>query len=178
MSVNHVEFGLQQFHFHLPSEHLDDGVSHAMEMHMVWESAAGDVAVVGVYIDVENSDSATEEVVQDPAEIAAGKAAVASEAEAGATTPARKRSIRAFRRDRAESALKAEPAKKKKRAATTLLETVFSSIDAITKPGTVTTTEPLVMSELVDLINSGEFQRWAIPQTVFAGIGKQANITL
>ena len=182
MSFNNVEFGLQQFHFHLPSEHLDAGVSHAMEMHMVWESAAGDVAVVGVYIDVENSDGAAEEVVADPAETAvaetnavedvvttetaaeetapaeeaAGTEAAATEAEA--TAAARKRSVRTVLRDRAVSAPNVKPAKKK-RAATTLLETVFSSVDAISQPGTVTTTQPLVMSELVGLLNAGDLQK-------------------
>ena len=46
------QFELKQYHFHLPSEHLDNGTSHAMEMHMVFESAQKEVAVVGVYIDV------------------------------------------------------------------------------------------------------------------------------
>ncbi|KAK3380983.1 alpha carbonic anhydrase [Podospora didyma] len=46
------EFELQQFHFHLPSEHLDNGTSQAMEMHMVWQSANAEIAVIGVYIDV------------------------------------------------------------------------------------------------------------------------------
>ena len=191
MAVNNVEFGLQQFHFHLPSEHLDAGVSHAMEMHMVWESAAGDVAVVGVYIDVENSDGAAEDVVEEPAETSAEETVVAeetvateaeaeataaeteaevedtaaaTEGEAEATAAARKRSVRTVLRDRAEPAPKAKPAEKKKRAATTLLETVFSSVGAITEPGTVTTTEPLVMSELVDLINAGDLQKYTSPE--------------
>lgn len=45
------QFQLQQFHFHLPSEHLDNGTSNAMEMHMVFESN-GTIAVVGSYINV------------------------------------------------------------------------------------------------------------------------------
>jgi carbonic anhydrase len=46
------EFELQQFHFHLPSEHLDNGTSQAMEMHMVFQSAQQEIAVIGVYINV------------------------------------------------------------------------------------------------------------------------------
>lgn len=163
MAFNNVEFGLQQFHFHLPSEHLDAGVSHAMEMHLVWESAAGDVAVVGVYVDVENSDGAAEEVVD---QAAADEAAVSEEtvaAEAEATAAATKRSVRTAPRDTAKPSPKTSRATKKKRAATTLLETVFSSVGAITEPGTVTTTEPLVMSELVDLINAGNLQKYTGP---------------
>lgn len=161
MAFNNVEFALQQFHFHLPSEHLDAGVSHAMEMHMVWESAAGDIAVVGVYVDVENSDGAAE-VAEEPAETVAEEAVAeetaAAEAEAEATATAKKRSVRMAARDGTTSAPEAK-ASKNKRAATTLLETVFASVDAIAEPGTGTTTEPLVMSELVDLINAGELQK-------------------
>lgn len=155
MAFNGVDFALQQFHFHLPSEHIDAGRSHAMEMHMVWESAAGDIAVVGVYIDVENSDgaeAAAEETATE--EAAAAEETAAAEAEAAA---ARKRSVRMAARDRAPSVPRT--AAPKKRAATTLLETVFASVDAIAQPGTVTTTEPLIMSEVVDLLNAGEFQK-------------------
>ena len=126
-----------------------------MEMHMVWESAAGDIAVVGVYIDVENSDgaeAAAEETATE--EAAATEETAAAEAEAAA---ARKRSVRMAARDRAPSVPRT--AAPKKRAATTLLETVFASVDAIAQPGTVTTTEPLIMSEVVDLLNAGEFQK-------------------
>ncbi|ERS97063.1 hypothetical protein HMPREF1624_06392 [Sporothrix schenckii ATCC 58251] len=46
------DFKLQQFHFHLPSEHLDNGTSQAMEMHMVWEGVTDptSVAVISAYI--------------------------------------------------------------------------------------------------------------------------------
>lgn len=161
MTFSGVDFVLQQFHFHLPSEHFDAGVSHAMEMHMVWESGAGDIAVVGVYIDVDNSYG-VEEVAVEPAETAVEETAVAeetatTEAAAEPTAAARKRSVRMAERDATVPAPKATASKK--RAAMPLLETVFSSVGAIAEPGTVTTTEPLVMSELVDLINAGELQK-------------------
>jgi carbonic anhydrase len=44
------EFDLVQFHFHLPSEHTVEGQQYAMEMHLVHQSAGGDLAVVGVLI--------------------------------------------------------------------------------------------------------------------------------
>ncbi len=49
--VDGVEYTLQQFHFHSPSEHTVDGAHAAMEMHLVHKSAAGDVAVVAVMIE-------------------------------------------------------------------------------------------------------------------------------
>ncbi|KAJ4305963.1 hypothetical protein N0V88_000753 [Collariella sp. IMI 366227] len=50
LTVADKQFELKQFHFHLPSEHLDNGTSQAMEMHMVFQSAAEEIAVIGVYI--------------------------------------------------------------------------------------------------------------------------------
>ncbi|KAL2133487.1 hypothetical protein VTI74DRAFT_2252 [Chaetomium olivicolor] len=52
LNVANKQFELQQFHFHLPSEHLDNGTSQAMEMHMVFQSAAQEIAVIGVYINI------------------------------------------------------------------------------------------------------------------------------
>lgn len=45
-------------------------------------------------------------------------------------------------------------------APTTFLETIFSSIAEIATPGTKTTTKPLVMSELVNVLQAGSFQRY------------------
>jgi carbonic anhydrase len=41
-------FTLEQFHFHLPSEHVTDGRHAAMEVHFVHKDAAGKVVVVAV----------------------------------------------------------------------------------------------------------------------------------
>ena len=41
---------LQQFHFHAPSEHLFDGTSFAIELHLVHKSSQNDMAVIGVMI--------------------------------------------------------------------------------------------------------------------------------
>ncbi|OTB17094.1 hypothetical protein K445DRAFT_374999 [Daldinia sp. EC12] len=48
-------YTLEQFHFHHPSEHLDDGVSMPMEMHMVFTTEAEEIAVIGVYVDLVDS---------------------------------------------------------------------------------------------------------------------------
>ncbi|KAI2611838.1 carbonic anhydrase [Hypoxylon sp. NC1633] len=105
-------FTLQQFHFHHPSEHVDDGVSLPMEMHMVFTSEANEIAVIGVYVDL----------VDDPTLIH----------------------------------LHILP----RRTPSALLETIFSSIGEIASPGTKTTTKPLVMSEVVNLLKAGSFQRY------------------
>lgn len=56
-----TQYNLSQFHFHHPSEHIDNGVSMPMEMHMVFQSEANEVAVIGVYIDTEGGEAAVEE---------------------------------------------------------------------------------------------------------------------
>ncbi|KAJ1335810.1 carbonic anhydrase [Microdochium nivale] len=50
-----TELELKQFHFHHPSEHVDNGVSMPMEMHMVFQTAGTtpQTAVIGVYVDVD-----------------------------------------------------------------------------------------------------------------------------
>ncbi|KAL2293031.1 hypothetical protein FJTKL_08043 [Diaporthe vaccinii] len=59
-------FEFQQFHFHLPSEHLDNGTSMAMEMHMVFASADAQIAVMGVYLDINNAAAAVPAVAAVP----------------------------------------------------------------------------------------------------------------
>ncbi|WP_243744897.1 carbonic anhydrase [Streptomyces hainanensis] len=56
--VDGTPYELQQFHFHLPSEHTEDGEHTAMEMHFVHADAAGDLAVVGVLMEREAGESA------------------------------------------------------------------------------------------------------------------------
>jgi carbonic anhydrase len=45
-----VEYELDQFHFHTPSEHRFAGRGFDMEMHLVHKSAAADTAVVGMFL--------------------------------------------------------------------------------------------------------------------------------
>ncbi|KAL2150605.1 hypothetical protein VTH82DRAFT_7168 [Thermothelomyces myriococcoides] len=127
LKVGDKEFELEQFHFHLPSEHLDNGTSQAMEMHMVFQSENQEIAVIGVYINI-------------------------AEAEAAASAPVRRSRI--FGRQE----VVAPPANGTAAGATTLLETIFSVVDKIAVPGTKTTTPPLVMSEVVDLLKANAFQ--------------------
>ncbi|KAI1760304.1 carbonic anhydrase [Hypoxylon sp. FL1150] len=105
-------YTLEQFHFHHPSEHIDNNVSLPMEMHMVFGTEAEEIAVIGVYVDLVDTASVLELHILPRA------------------TPS------------------------------TLLETIFSSVGEIATPGSSTTTKPLVMSELVDLLKAGSFQRY------------------
>jgi carbonic anhydrase len=44
-------YALAQFHFHAPSEHTTDGRHARAELHLVHKSAAGGLAVVGVFLE-------------------------------------------------------------------------------------------------------------------------------
>ncbi len=55
-------FSLLQFHFHLPSEHTYEGIRSAMEVHFVHQAAEGDLAVIGVFMDVGEIHPAVESI--------------------------------------------------------------------------------------------------------------------
>lgn len=161
MSVAGVNYDLQQFHFHLPSEHLDNGTSMAMEMHMVWQSAAKEIAVIGMYIDIEGNPAAA------PAAPAAAAPAPAQparrharhlEAREGAAAPAAAEpaaAVPAMQQMGETARIAAAPVK------SNLLATIMPEVSKIATPGTKTETPPLVMSELVQQIKSGSFQSYS-----------------
>ena len=188
MNVGGTEFALQQFHFHLPSEHLDNGTSRAMEMHMVFESAAGNIGVVSMFIDVDQGAGA---VAAEPAAVeataaetagaeatapagteaaAAGEATAAAgeeeeeeeEEEAATAAVAEKRWAGRIKKrvpERKETRHQMQPrATAGESTSSTLLETVFASVGQVSQPGSVTKTAPLVMSELLTTLNAGQFQ--------------------
>ncbi|KJR86263.1 carbonic anhydrase [Sporothrix schenckii 1099-18] len=160
------DFKLQQFHFHLPSEHLDNGTSQAMEMHMVWEGVTDptSVAVISAYIGLVDQNNG--------GDLSAGTSKAANVA--GAVLPARKRqSHRNSARDNANihfrhegASTKAEvpateqPAATSASGATTALETVLNTVDKIATPGTSIKTPAVSMSEIVDILTAGEFQQY------------------
>lgn len=94
--------------------------------------------------------------------------APAAEAAKNKTTAAERRS-KMSRRASLDAAKGAEGAKtipsmtlnpvKAEAASSNLLATVFSSLDAIKEPGTVTKTGALDMQEVVTLLSAGQFQR-------------------
>ena len=51
LSVGDETYRLLQYHFHSPSEHTVEGKHFPMEMHLVHKSTAGDLAVIGVFLE-------------------------------------------------------------------------------------------------------------------------------
>lgn len=51
MSANAVAYPFAQFHVHAPSEHKLNGKAHDGELHFVHKNAAGNIAVVGVFLE-------------------------------------------------------------------------------------------------------------------------------
>lgn len=49
-SLRGHSYDLKQFHFHTPSEHTHNGNRYAMELHLVHQNAAENIAVLGVFI--------------------------------------------------------------------------------------------------------------------------------
>lgn len=118
-SKNH----LKQFHFHLPSEHLDNGTSMAMEMHMVHQSEDKKLAVIGLYIDLDDGLPNATYKAKAAAREATGKDCKTTQAQRS-----------------------------------TVATTVLNSVDKIATLGQTTHTKPLKMSEIVSLLEAGEFQ--------------------
>jgi carbonic anhydrase len=56
--IDGIAYDLKQFHFHLPSEHTEDGRSAAMELHFVHADKQGKLAVLGVLMDEKAGASA------------------------------------------------------------------------------------------------------------------------
>ena len=143
MSVGGVDYTLRQFHYHLPSEHLDAGTSMAMEMHMVFESQAQQIAVIGTYISVDAGAA--------PAP-AAGKRQVTSRI-------TRREAARRERRQAPNVPMMGVAANTSAPIPSPLLETVLTNVGAIATPGTATRTPPLAMSEIVSVLQGATFQR-------------------
>ncbi|RKU49153.1 hypothetical protein DL546_008328 [Coniochaeta pulveracea] len=157
LQLSEANYTLRQFHFHLPSEHLDNGTSIAMEMHMVFETAEKDIAVIGVFIDLDNGGSpATEDPIATPTPTAAAKR-------------------RGFHLRRQESSIAPSPTGsfggvqgfltvpmiKAPGITSPVLETVFSKVGEIKTPGTRTSTPPLAMGSVVQAIMGGSFQSYS-----------------
>lgn len=52
LNVNGTDYELLQFHFHGLSEHTVGGQQYPLEVHLVHQSAAGDLAVIGVFFEI------------------------------------------------------------------------------------------------------------------------------
>jgi len=66
------EFQLAQFHFHAPSEHTIDGKRADMEVHLVHKNLLGDIAVVGVLMNISSDTSLLVDSIMNIAPLAPG----------------------------------------------------------------------------------------------------------
>ncbi|KAF7533068.1 hypothetical protein G7054_g7407 [Neopestalotiopsis clavispora] len=114
-----------------------------VEVHNVFESADGQLAVIGVYVESDLGSPVTT--------IAKSRRAATSrrQEEAGAALPAGAPSFTIM----ASSALPETEA-----VLSPMLETVFEKVEEVAAPGSKVTTGPLVFSEYVAAIMSGGFQ--------------------
>lgn len=125
---------------------------------MVWESAAQEIAVVGVFVDLDNG------------------AAAAAATGAAVEAPAEKKRRNIFhphaRRQEAPAEAAPDafggvagmitiPSVEAAGVSSTVLETVFTKVGEIATPGTAVKTDPLVMSELVNTLLQGSFQAYS-----------------
>ncbi|MCH8249590.1 MAG: carbonic anhydrase family protein [Proteobacteria bacterium] len=62
LRLGETVYELKQYHFHAPSEHTIERRHFPMEMHLVHQSAAGELAVLGVLIEQGNHNPAFEPV--------------------------------------------------------------------------------------------------------------------
>jgi carbonic anhydrase len=158
MRFGNTSFTLQQFHFHLPSEHLDAGKSMAMEMHMVWESEDAQIAVVGVFIDVE--DGAGGGTPTPPG----NSTGAALQKKDGFVKMVRKSTPHTHDKRQlpavAGSFFHVNAPSTAATSSSNLLETVFGSVGEIAEPGTLTKTKSLNMAELVSTLAAGSFQTY------------------
>lgn len=122
-------------------------------MHIIWQTVAGEIAVIGVFVDLDNGVETT-------------TAAPAAE-------NLRRRHHPHSRRQEPEPSSNTEssfggisgfltlPIIKSAGVQSNLLEAVFTNVEEISTPGSAVKTQPLVMSELVGTLAAGLFQRLA-----------------
>lgn len=132
LALDDKEYTFQQFHFHLPSEHLDSGKSRAMEMHMVFEAEDGQIAVVAAFIENQRA----------PPRAAAAAAAATDEGQ-----------------NETSSESDQGPGVSRRQVTAPVIETVFGVAVGLSEPGSSTRGPGLVMSELVDVITAGQFRK-------------------
>jgi carbonic anhydrase len=81
VTIDGASYELQQFHFHAPSEHLIDGSSFAMELHLVHKNAQGNLAVLGIMITQGEYNETLGEIFENLPQEITGEGAVKPEVE-------------------------------------------------------------------------------------------------
>ena len=71
LSIGNSVYRLVQYHFHAPSEHTLNGKVYDLEVHLVHQNAAGQIAVVGVFMNIGSHPSElVDEVFHNAPEVA------------------------------------------------------------------------------------------------------------
>lgn len=65
VTVDGDTYKLAQFHFHTPAEHLENGHTFPMEMHLVFSDARDNILVVGRWVEQGASNSALAPIFED-----------------------------------------------------------------------------------------------------------------
>lgn len=117
-------------------------------MHMVFQSAAEEIAVVGVYIDVDVGSNTALSSSRVP------------------LPPSSRRGLQIMPHAAVNES---------KPFTSVMLETLFSSVEEIAVPGTKTTTRPLIMSELVKAVSSGNLKACVSPPRPAYAPANQVN---
>jgi len=182
LQVANMTYEFKQAHFHLPSEHLDNGTSIAskatlppqldmkdrqlthstVEMHMVFQTAQQEIAVIGVFIDLDNGGApaaaaaAPTEAPAPAAEKLRFRIRGEKRQEEAAPSPAATSAAGSFG---GQQGFLTIPMVEAPGVSSTVLETVFSKVEEIATPGTSTETGPLAMSEIAQTVLTGSFQR-------------------
>ncbi|KAB5583213.1 alpha carbonic anhydrase [Coniochaeta sp. 2T2.1] len=180
--ISNITYEFKQTHWHLPSEHLDNGTSIAMEQHMVFQSADNQIAVIGIFVDLDNGGVAAAPPAAAPApeapaatETSSAAAEAPAATETTATAPAaerlrfRKRGGHARRQEPVAApgsfggvqGFITTPMAAAPGVASNVLETVFAKVGEIATPGTSVKTGPLAMTEIVNTVLTGSFQSYA-----------------
>ena len=73
LAIGEDAYRLLQYHLHAPSEHSLDGRSFDAEVHLVHESEAGELAVVGIFLERSAPSSSLVDLVLDSAPEEAGE---------------------------------------------------------------------------------------------------------
>ena len=88
LKIGNAVYRLEQYHFHAPSEHTLDGTRYDLEAHLVHENAAGQLAVVGVFMNIgEHPNELVDEVFDNAPDVAGEETDVGVESNAKELLP-------------------------------------------------------------------------------------------
>lgn len=145
-------FNFRQFHFHTPSEHLDNGTAIAMEVHFVFQADDAEISVLGVYIDIADETSAAARKRQ------VGKRASPYTLETWGASHASSHIFQPLALSSIDSTINTAVSTSSASGASSVIETIFASVGEITTPGTATTTAALTMSDVVSFLQGTTFK--------------------